>query len=147
MVFVQLIASLYHNPTEIMSAVAEDFSEGKPVIHEDPNSNAHLEALFEVLNEPPPPVVKEGKTFPEPIPMIKRKFPDSFFNPSTRRLGPSISVGAPGMSAHHNRSVSMPASITDAHPRQYSLDSSIQAPIPPGWEEAQTPDGISYFIE
>jgi len=130
-----------------MSAVGlnskDEISEGKPVIHEDPNSKSHLEALFDVLNEEPPPV-KPGKKFPENVPMTQRQFPDSFFNP---RLGPIISVRGSGLSAHHNRSVSMPASINDSHPRQYSLDSSVQGPIPPGWEEAQTPDGLSYFIE
>lgn len=135
-----------------MSAIGlesqDDFSESKSVqICEDPNSKDHLEALFNVLNESQPPI-KEGKKLPEAVPMIKRNFPDSFFNPASkdrggmRRLGPSISVGGP----HHMRSVSMPASFNDAHPRQFSLDSSIH-PIPPGWEEAQTPDGLSYFIE
>lgn len=121
-------------------------------ICEDPNSQAHLDSLFDVLNNSQPPV-KEGKKVLEAVPMIKRNFPDSFFNPSKdrggmRRLGPSISVGtAPGFGIQHNRSLSMPASFNDAHSRQFSQDSNIHGPIPPGWEESQTPDGLSYFIE
>ncbi len=130
-----------------MSAVGlnskEEFSEGKPVIHEDPNSKSHLEALFDVLNETTtPPVKPPGKKFPENVPMIQRQFPDSFFNPS--KFGP---VGVSSLPAHHNRSISMPASIGDTRHRQYSVDNNVQGQIPPGWEEAQTPDGISYFIE
>lgn len=124
-----------------------DGAEKKSVqICEDPNSKAHLEALFNVLNnsqeQPKSQSLWSG-----------RKLPDSFFSPSKekggiRRLGPSISVGpSTGPNIQHSRSVSMPASFSDAHSRQFSLDSAVQGPIPPGWEMAQTPDGLSYFIE
>jgi hypothetical protein len=116
-----------------------DGSESKKSVQicEDPNSKAHLEALFNVLQEQP-----KGQGF------RGRKLPDSFFSPSKFQLGPSISVGpSSGQSAQHNRSVSMPASFPDAHSRQLSLDSAVQAAIPPGWEMARTPEGVSYFIE
>lgn len=113
-------------------------------ICEDPNSKAHLEALFNVLNTGNSQESWSG-----------RKLPDSFFSdpstkekPGIRRLGPSISVGpSSGPNIQHNRSVSMPASISEAHPRQFSLDSAAQGPIPPGWEMARTPDGLTYYIE
>jgi len=127
---------------------SHDGTEKKSVqICEDPNSKAHLEALFNVLNnsqeQPKSQTLWSG-----------RKLPDSFFSPSKeksggiRRLGPSISVGpSTGPNSQHGRSMSMPASFPDPHPRQFSLDSAVQGPIPPGWEMAQTPDGLSYFIE
>ena len=117
-----------------------DGSESKKSVQicEDPNSKAHLEALFNVLNtsSPEQPKVQGFRG---------RKLPDSFFSP---KLGPSISVGpSSGQSAQHMRSVSMPASFPDAHARQFSLDSAVQGAIPPGWEMARTPEGVSYFIE
>lgn len=131
----------------------QDGAEKKSVqICEDPNSKAHLEALFNVLNTGNTPDQPKGPGLPiaGAVPMIERKLPDSFFSPSKdkgiRRLGPSISVGpSTGQSSHHGRSWSMPARF-DAHSGQYS-DNSLQTPIPPGWEVAQTPDGLSYFIE
>ena len=129
-----------------------EFTPAKSVqICEDPNSKAHLDSLFDVLNNSQPPV-QEGRKLPEAVPMTKRNLPDSFFNPGKdragMRLGPSVRVGlTSGFGVQHNRSVSMPTSFNDAHPRQFSLDSGIQGPIPPGWEESQTPDGLSYFIE
>ena len=123
-----------------------DGAEKKSVqICEDPNSKAHLEALFNVLNT--------GNTQEQPKTQgvwSGRKLPDSFFSPNKeksgiRRLGPSISVGpSTGPSLQHNRSVSMPASFSEAHPRQFSLDSG---PIPPGWEMSHTSDGLPYYIE
>lgn len=124
----------------------QDGAEKKSVqICEDPNSKAHLEALFDVLNDQDQPK-RQGL-------WIERKLPDSFFSPSKdkggiRRLGPSISVGPSlGPNVLHSRSVSMPASFPDAHSSQLSLDSAVHGPIPPGWEIARTPDGLSYFIE
>ena len=120
---------------------------GKSVrISEDPDSKAHLEALFEVINTAPGGAAKGGK------PMIEREgLPNSFFNASSaarehlkHRLGPSISVGHPSAVAiQHHRSISLPANIHHSHGRQYSLDSAL----PPGWEMAKTPDGLAYFIE
>lgn len=121
-------------------------------ICEDPNSKAHLEALFNVLSQDQPKPVK-GK------PMIERNLPNSFFDASLaanaltnqekttiRRLGPSISVGpSSGPGTQHLRSMSMPATLD--HSRQFSLDSALSGPIPPGWEMARTPDGLPYFIE
>ena len=125
-----------------------DGSEKKSVqICEDPNSKAHLEALFNVLNTPtnPQEQPKKGQGL-----WSSRKLPDSFFSPKENalRLGPSISVGPPsGHGVQHSRSVSMPASFPEVHSRQFSHDSAVQGPIPPGWEMARTPDGLSYFIE
>ena len=123
-------------------------------ICEDPNSKAHLEALFNVLSQDQPKPVT-GK------PMIERKLPNSFFDASLaantlpghekssiRRLGPSISVGpSSGPGPHHLRSMSMPATLDHSHGRQFSLDSALSGAIPPGWEMARTPDGLPYFIE
>ena len=113
-------------------------------ISEDPDSKAHLEALFEVVQHPTP----LGKG-PGGKPMHERiGIPPSFFNATSAkpRLGPSISVHPPGISGpHHSRSMSLPASI-DGHGRQYSLDSAIGL-LPQGWEMAKTPDGLPYFIE
>lgn len=122
-------------------------------ICEDPNSKAHLEALFNVLSQDQPKPVK-GK------PMIERNLPNSFFDASLaanplsnqekspiRRLGPSISVGPTLGPGSHSRSMSMPATLDHSHGRQFSLDSALSAPIPPGWEMARTPDGLPYFIE
>lgn len=127
----------------------QDGAEKKSVqICEDPNSKAHLEALFNVLNT--------GNSQEQPRSQglwSGRKLPDSFFSPNKekagiRRLGPSISVGpSTGPNVQHNRSVSMPASFSDTHSRQFSLDSAVQGPIPPGWEIAHTPDGLAYYIE
>ena len=124
-----------------------DGSEKKSVqICEDPNSKAHLEALFNVLNTPnPQEQPKKGQGL-----WSNRKLPDSFFSPKENplRLGPSISVGpSSGPGVQHSRSVSMPASFPDVHSRQFSHDSAVPGPIPPGWEIARTPDGLSYFIE
>ena len=111
-------------------------------ISEDPNSQAALEDLFKVLSQDKP---KSGK------PMSDRKLPESFFNakaPQPRlQLGPSISVrhnAAP--TAHHLKSFSMPANLEPGHSRHLSLDTALQE-LPPGWEEARTPDGLPYYIE
>lgn len=121
----------------------QDSSESKKSVQicEDPNSHAHLEALFNVLNT-------SSQEQPKGQGFRGRKLPDSFFSPSKLQLGPSISVGpSSGPSAQHIRSMSMPASFSDAHSRQFSLDSAVQGAIPPGWEMARTPEGVSYFIE
>ena len=114
-------------------------------ISEDPDSKAHLEALFEVVQHP----ASVGKG-PGGKPMHERKgIPPSFFNATSAkpRLGPSISVHPPGVSGpHHSRSLSLPANIDRSHGRQYSLDSAL-GQLPPGWEAASTPDGLTYFIE
>ena len=126
----------------------QDGTEKKSVqICEDPNSKDHLEALFNVLSQ------DQHKGHGLSRPMIERKLPDSFFSPSKeksgiRRLGPSISViPSTGPNVQHSRSVSMPASFPDASSSQFPLDSAVPGAIPPGWEMAQTPDGLSYFIE
>ncbi len=107
----------------------------KSYISEDPNSKAHLEALFEVIH-----TGNKGAK-----PMHERKLPHSFFN-QQHRLGPSISVGpAAGAKSDHLRSMSLPVNIIEsAHGRQYSYEN---LPLLPGWEMAKTPDGIAYFIE
>lgn len=125
------------------TGLGHDSPESKKSVQicEDPNSKAHLEALFNVLQEQP-----KGQGFRD------RKLPDSFFSPSKLQLGPSIIVGPSSGPAQHFRSMSMPASFPDAPPRQFSLDSAVQGAIPPtsippGWEMARTPEGVSYFIE
>ena len=109
-------------------------------ISEDPNSQAALEDLFKVLSQDKP---KLGK------PMSDRKLPESFFNAKAPRLllGPSISVRPnAASSAHHLKSFSMPANLEPGHSRPLSLESTLQE-LPPGWEEARTPDGLTYYIE
>ncbi len=119
-----------------------DSTESKSVqICEDPNSRAHLEALFNVLSQDQNIAV----------PMIKRQLPDSFFSPSkdkfgNPRLGPPVTVGPSTRPGEHNRSMSVPISL-DARSSQFPLDNAVQGPLPPGWEIARTPDGLSYFIE
>lgn len=113
-------------------------------ISEAPNSKDHLEALFNVLsNSQDQHKGSQGLWSDQ-----QRKLPDSFFSPSKEKTlripGPSISVGP--SAGQHNRSASMPASFPDPH-KSFSLDSAVQGPIPPGWEIARTPDGLSYFIE
>ena len=110
-------------------------------ICEDPNSKAHLEALFNVLNNANGQEQKSQG-------FRGRKLPDSFFSPSKLQLGPSISVGpSTGASAQHMRSMSMPASFPETHSGQYPVDNAVHGAIPPGWEMARTPEGVSYFIE
>ena len=119
----------------------------KSYISEDPNSKAHLEALFEVIH-----TGNKGAK-----PMHERKLPHSFFNQGStphdsvlkHRLGPSISVNHPlATKSEHLRSLSLPATIDHNHGRQYSLDSAMgNMPLPPGWEAAKTPDGLAYFIK
>lgn len=110
----------------------------KSYISEDPNSKAHLEALFEVIH-----TGNKGTK-----PMHERKLPISFFNQGSpkHRLGPSISVGGQaGPRSEHLRSMSLPVNIEhSAHGRQYSYEN---LPMLPGWEMAKTPDGLVYFIE
>lgn len=110
-------------------------------ICEDPNSKAHLEALFNVLNNANGQEQKSQG-------FRGRKLPDSFFSPSKLQLGPSISVGpSTGASAQHMRSMSMPASFPETHSGQYPVDNAVHGAIPPGWEMARTPEGVSYFID
>lgn len=113
-------------------------------ISEDPNSQAALEDLFKVLSQDKP---KSGK------PMSDRKLPESFFNakaqapqPPRLQLGPSISVRQNTPSSGHHKSFSMPANLEPGHTRHFSLDTALQE-LPPGWEEARTPDGLTYYIE
>lgn len=112
-------------------------------ISEDPNSQAALDDLFNVLSQDKP---KSGK------PMSDRKLPESFYNakstgPRLLQLGPSISVRQNASpSSHHPRSLSMPANLEPGHTRHPSLDTALQE-LPPGWEEARTPDGLVYYIE
>ena len=120
----------------------QDADQRSVQISEDPNSQAALEDLFKVLSQDKP---KSGK------PMSDRKLPESFFNAKATQprlqLGPSISVrqGA-GPSSHHLKSYSMPANLEPGHNRHVSLDTALQE-LPPGWEEARTPDGLPYYIE
>lgn len=115
-------------------------------ISEDPNSQAALEDLFKVLSQDKP---KSGK------PMSDRKLPDSFFNANAQapqlqprlQLGPSISVRQSAVvGGGHTKSFSMPVNLEPGHSRHLSLDTALQE-LPPGWEEARTPDGLAYYIE
>lgn len=122
----------------------QDADQRSVQISEDPNSQAALEDLFKVLSHGQDKP-KSGK------PMSDRKLPESFFNAKAKQprlqLGPSISVRQnSGQSSLHLKSYSMPANLEPGHSRHLSLDTALQE-LPPGWEEARTPDGLTYYIE
>ena len=107
--------------------------DGKSVVRVTEDSNKLLEELFDVVNAGGAP--KGGK------PMLERKLPPSFFHATDSKQGLSSPCG-------HSRSVSMPATIEHIYSsRQYAQDNLQGQPLPPGWELAKTPDGISYYIE
>lgn len=132
-----------------MESPQETIDQKSVKISEAPNSKDHLDALFEVLVSPQD---QPKKTLGKP--MNQRELPDSFFNASTPgvrnekpsgiRLGPRINVGPSTGQGEHLRSISMPAKMDHGH--QYSSD-NVLVPLPAGWEDAKTPDGLSYFIE
>ena len=138
----------------------------KTSVMEDPNAKTHLEALFEVIQSNPN-VGGSGAAVPKSTAKVwrERPLPPSFFDSSSasgsspdkfpplsktkHRLGPSINLSPPqGPQSLHSRSMSMPATFDAPHMKQYSADSTFNPiPLPPGWEAAKTPDGLTYFIE
>ena len=111
-------------------------------IREDPDSKAHLEALFQVVKPGLSPRGSQGGK-----PMREREFPDSFFAEGRHTLGPAINLPhgniAPGGGLHAH-SVSLPAKMD--HRQQLSYDGGMGA-LPPGWEMGRTDDGTPYYIE
>lgn len=105
-----------------------------PVVRVTEDSNKLLEELFQVVQNGVPP--KAGK------PMLERQLPSSFFHANDPQ---KQGITSPCL---HSRSFSMPATI-DGHvyARQFAQDALQSQPLPPGWEPAKTPDGISYYIE
>lgn len=111
--------------------------DGKSVVRVTEDSNKLLEELFDVVNAG----VNAGAVSKGGKPMLERKLPPSFFHATDSKQGLSSQCG-------HSRSVSMPATIEHMYSsRQYAQDSLQAQALPPGWELAKTPDGISYYIE
>lgn len=146
-----------------MSGVAGE--DKKTSVKEDPNANKHLEALFEVIQDPNS--AAGGTAAQKTAAKWKdRQLPRSFFEPSSAsgpnspdkyslpgmpkplpKLGPSINLSPPQGPHNHYRSYSMPATLDTPHMKQYSDSSLNPMPLPAGWEMAKTPDGLTYFIE
>lgn len=121
--------------------------EGKSVkICEDPDSKAHMEALFKVAETGPVPRSQQGGK-----PMKDRELPESFFTGGAAgrpTLGPRIDLGRLGGGGAHAHSISLPARM-EGHRQQHSYDSGMNAlqNLPPGWEMGCTEDGTPYYIE
>lgn len=117
-------------------------------ICEDPDSKAHMEALFKVVETGPTPRSQQGGK-----PMKDRELPESFFTGGNvgaagrPTLGPRIDLKSGGLGGAHSHSISLPAKMD--HRQQYSYDSGMNAlqNMPHGWEMGCTEDGTPYYIE
>ena len=109
------------------------------------NSNAHLEALFEVLSGPSP---QRSQRQPSELPPSFNEEPKKLDELRNNTLGPSVHVpgGLAKRDVRHNRIHSLPGELPSVYQRHLG-SADFQAPLPPGWEMAKTPEGHSYYIK
>ncbi|XP_021947210.1 transcriptional coactivator YAP1 isoform X2 [Folsomia candida] len=139
------------------------------VIHIRGDSDSELQALFDSVLAP------NANRRPKQVPLRLRNLPDSFFNPpSIGSKSPSCSVShsrensvdstlnpvrspLSTAGASHSRAHSSPATLEQTYSvaaalpglslsQSGSANNLSDDPLPPGWEQACTPEGQIYFI-
>ncbi|XP_063592088.1 transcriptional coactivator YAP1-like isoform X1 [Penaeus indicus] len=140
---------------------------GNQIVHVRADSDSELQALFEV-------VLKPSSQVPLQKPFKMRNLPASFFTPPAHRQSPAPTVthsregsadstfgggglrvsGAmsPNTAPQHFRHHSSPASLqqTFAVQQQQQVGhlniNDDMGSLPPGWEQARTPEGQIYYL-
>ena len=122
-----------------MSTDASSRTEKKSFIRCVEDSNAHLEALFEVLSGPSP---QRAQRQPSELPPSFNEEPKKLDELRNNTLGPSVHVPGHLAKGRHNRIHSLPGELPSVYQRH-----DFQTPLPAGWEMAKTSDGHSYYIK
>lgn len=143
-----------------------------PVVRIDQDSDAELQALFDTVLKPdgnkpltkPYSMRKLPKSFFHP-PSTGSKSPSvssishSRENSGDSAFGTITTTTSTGLQINHSRAHSSPASLQQTyasaqpqlqHTRQRSYDIPTVdelGPLPPGWEQATTPEGQIYFLK
>lgn len=154
-----------------MALNSETEQKSNLVLRVDQDSDSDLQALFDSVLKPdskrplqvPFRMRQLPKSFFNP-PSTGSKSPSSVSHSRENSADSALGAGPPVVPCSHSRAHSSPASLQqtyaaggtqppahDQHVRQHSFDVGPRlrddlGPLPPGWEQARTPEGQIYYL-